>query len=115
MTPLDWNRIGEEQMSPVLRRRVIHSQRITVAKLHLAKGATVPTHAHENEQVTMIERGCLRFVLAGEVVFVRGGEVLVIPPNVPHSAEAVEDTTATDLFSPPRADWMRGDDAYLRG
>jgi len=28
--------------------------------------------------------------------------------------EALEDSLAVDLFSPPREDWIRGDDAYLR-
>ena len=45
---------------------------------------------------------------------VRGGEVLVIPSNVPHLAEALEDTDNLDIFAPPRQDWLSGDDAYLR-
>ena len=45
----------------------------------------------------------------------RAGEVLVIPPHLPHSAEALEDTLDVDIFNPPRLDWLSGDDSYLRG
>ena len=40
--------------------------------------------------------------------------MLVIPPHMPHKVEALEDTDVTDIFSPVREDWLRGDDAYLR-
>ena len=50
-----------------------------------------------------------------EVHEVRAGEVLVIPANVPHEATALEDTYDLDVFSPPREDWIKGQDAYLRG
>ena len=56
----------------------------------------------------------MRFVLGGKEVILSAGETLQIPPNVPHSAEALEDAVAVDVFSPPREDWIRGDDAYLR-
>jgi quercetin dioxygenase-like cupin family protein len=74
----------------------------------------VQEHKPLNEQVSMVETGSLRFILDGEVVVVRAREVLRIPPNATHSAEAIEDTYVVDLFSPRREDWIRGDDAYLR-
>jgi len=77
-------------------------------------GSTVPEHRHENEQVSMIESGHLRFVLDGREQIVGPGEVLRIPPNLAHSAEALDDVVATDLFSPPREDWKSGTDHYLR-
>ena len=52
---------------------------------------------------------------APEKIVVRAGESLCIPPNVPHSVESLEDSVAVDIFSPVREDWVRGDDAYLRG
>jgi quercetin dioxygenase-like cupin family protein len=74
----------------------------------------VPEHSHPNEQISMLDQGSLRFVIAGQEILVKAGEVLRIPPHVPHSAEALEDAVAVDLFSPVREDWIRGDDAYLR-
>jgi quercetin dioxygenase-like cupin family protein len=61
-----------------------------------------------------MSEGRLRFMIDGNEVVLKPGEVLRIPPHVPHSAEALDDCVATDLFSPSREDWRRGDDAYLR-
>jgi quercetin dioxygenase-like cupin family protein len=86
-----------------------------IAHVYLAQGAIVPEHAHENEQITYILEGRLRFTLGDETIDVGAGEVLTIPPNVPHAAEALEDTLDVDVFTPPREDWLTGTDAYLRG
>jgi quercetin dioxygenase-like cupin family protein len=109
-----WDKIPKEQMNPLLARQAIHGQTMTVARIELNKGCFVPEHSHANEQISMIEKGRLKFVLAGKEIVVAEGEALQIPPHVPHSAEALEDSVAVDLFSPPREDWIRGDDAYLR-
>jgi quercetin dioxygenase-like cupin family protein len=109
-----WNQVEKEQLSPLLARQVIHGERITVARIHLSKGVVVPEHSHENEQISVVERGRLRFHVAGQEVLAESGAVLRTPPHVPHSVEALEDSLATDIFSPVREDWLRGDDAYLR-
>ncbi len=112
-----WDDVPREQMSELLARQFITGERITLAHIYLDKGCVVPMHAHENEQLSYILKGELRFRIGSEdaePVIVKAGEVLVTPPNVPHSAEAVEDTLSLDVFSPPRQDWLSGDDAYLR-
>lgn len=110
----DWNQLNEEQMNARISRKAIHTQNLTIARLHLQRLAVVPEHSHVNEQVTMIERGALKFFIEGGEKIVRAGECLTIPPNVPHGVEALEDTVAVDVFAPRRDDWLRGDDAYLR-
>src|SRR5487761_1817960 len=95
-----------EHLNPLLERQYVSAEKSMLAKLLLRKGCVVPLHHHENEQIT--------FIVEGQELVVRGGEVLVIPPNVPHSAEALEDTIDVDVFSPPRADWLAGTDSYLR-
>lgn len=110
----DWSAIPAEPMNPKFSRQVIHSARLTVARLHILAGAHVPEHAHENEQISMVESGLLRFHIDGREILVRPGQSLEIPPNVPHSVDALEDSLVTDLFAPRREDWIRGDDAYLR-
>jgi quercetin dioxygenase-like cupin family protein len=85
--------------------------------VYLDKGAIVPRHSHENEQFTYILEGALRFWIGedgAEVRDVRAGEVLHIPSNVPHKAEALEDTLDVDVFSPPRQDWLDKTDDYFR-
>jgi quercetin dioxygenase-like cupin family protein len=112
---LDWSTVPMEEMNPLIRRQVIHGEKATVARIFLAVGAVVPEHSHENEQVSMIIEGSLKFVVAGREQVVRAGQVLHLPAFVPHSAVAEEDCLAIDIFSPRREDWIRGDDAYLRG
>ena len=114
MQRYEWNQIEKEQLNPAFARQVIHGESMTVARVYLKKGCQVPEHSHHNEQISMLEQGTLRFVLAGKELILKAGEVLRIPPNVPHSTEALEDSIAVDLFSPVREDWVRGDDAYLR-
>jgi quercetin dioxygenase-like cupin family protein len=114
MQVYDWGSIEKEQLNPLFARQVIHAGSMTVARVYLAKGCFVPLHSHHNEQLSMMEKGRLRFVLDGHEQILHPGEVLRIPPHLPHSAEALEDSVAIDLFSPVREDWVRGDDAYLR-
>jgi quercetin dioxygenase-like cupin family protein len=87
---------------------------VTIARLEIQKGATVPEHNHVNEQVSLVESGALQFSIDGQERIVRAGEVLVIPPEAKHGVVALEDTVVVDMFSPAREDWIRGDDAYLR-
>jgi quercetin dioxygenase-like cupin family protein len=115
MTLHDWNEMTPETLNAHAARKAIHTERMTVARLALKAGAVVPEHHHENEQVTMLESGHLVFITGGDRLDVRAGQTLVIPPNVPHRVEALEDSLAVDLFAPVREDWLRGDDAYLRG
>ncbi|HEY1500462.1 MAG TPA: cupin domain-containing protein [Acidobacteriaceae bacterium] len=107
--------IPVEQLNPLIDRQFVYGDRAMLARLTLRKGAIVPKHSHENEQITYILEGALRFTMGdGRVITVGAGQVLVIPSNMPHQAEAVEDTIDLDIFTPPRADWIAGTDAYLR-
>jgi quercetin dioxygenase-like cupin family protein len=114
MQTYNWDTVTKEKMNPLLVRQVIHSEKMTVARLEMSKGCLVPEHSHHNEQISTIAQGRVRFVLGGKEVVVGAGQVLRIPPHVPHSAEALEDAIGVDLFTPPREDWIRGDDAYMR-
>ena len=109
-----WDEVTKEQMNPLLARQVIHTGHMTIAKVYLAKGVVVPAHSHFNEQVSVVLEGRVKFLLNDEPRVVGAGEVLEIPPNAPHRVEALEDSLVMDLFTPPREDWIRGDDAYLR-
>ena len=110
-----WKEVELERLNPLIERQMVVGDQLMVARVLLAKGAHVPLHSHHNEQVTYILEGALKFGLNGEEVVVRAGEVLCIPPNVPHQAVALEDTVDLDIFTPPREDWIAKTDAYLRG
>ena len=106
-----------EELNPLLGRRFVTGENAMLAQIYLAEDCVVPKHSHENEQITWVIEGRMRLKLGenGEQVVELGpGDVLHIPPNVPHEALALEDTLDIDVFSPPRADWIDGTDSYLR-
>ena len=110
-----WNTVEVEALNPLIGRQFVVGRDIMVARVLMKKGAIVPEHSHVNEQVTYILEGALKFWIDGREIVVKAGEVLAIPPNMPHKAEALIDTVDLDVFNPPRADWMNKDDSYLRG
>lgn len=115
MALYDWSRIEKETLSPLVARQVIHTEKLTLAKIFLSKGAIVPEHAHPNEQFTTLERGKIVFTVEGAEHVLMPGQSVLTPPNAVHTVRALEDSVAVDVFAPVREDWIRGDDAYLRG
>ena len=112
-----WDDLPKEMVKPDLHRRLISTERMMVSHVYLDEGCIVPKHSHENEQITYILEGTLRFWLGedeSEVVDVAAGEVLHLPSHLPHKAEALEATLDVDIFCPPRADWLDGSDAGRR-
>jgi quercetin dioxygenase-like cupin family protein len=112
-----WDSMRKERVSDMLERRLITGDRMMLAHVYLKKGCIVPKHSHENEQLTYILEGALKFWIGedgSEEITVSAGEVLLIPSNVPHKAEALEETLDVDVFSPPRQDWLEKTDDYLR-
>ncbi len=117
-----WDDLPVEQMNAEIGRQFVVGTGTMLARIFLKAGGLVPRHQHVNEQITYVLEGALRFRLweddldgPGREVTVRAGEVLSIPPDVPHEALALEDTVDLDVFNPPRRDWIEGTDAYLRG
>ena len=111
---IPWNSVPVEPLNPLLGRQLVVGQNIMLARVLLKKGCVVPEHSHPNEQITYILEGALKFWIDGREIVIGAGETLTIPPNMPHKAEALEDTVDLDVFYPPRADWMSGSDSYLR-
>ena len=112
-----WDEMKKEKVTDMLERRLITGERMMLAHVYLKKGCIVPRHSHENEQLTYILEGALKFWIGeaqNQEIVVRAGEVLLIPSNVPHKAEALEETLDVDVFSPPRQDWLAKTDDYLR-
>lgn len=110
-----WNDVELEHLNPLLDRQIVTGEKLMLSRVLLKKGCVVPEHSHENEQVTYILEGALKFTIDGRDIVVSAGEVLCIPSNMPHRAEALEDTVDLDVFYPPRQDWLSKTDKYLRG
>ena len=103
-----WDELALEKVTEMISRKIVTGEREMLAQIYLKKGAVVPMHSHESEQITYVLQGALRFLIDGELITVREGEVLVIPSWVEHQAEALDDTFELDVFSPVRADWLAG-------
>ena len=108
-----WDEIALEKVTEMLSRKVVTGEREMLAQIYLKRGCIVPNHSHESEQMTYILQGALKFLIGGEEMTVREGEVLHIPSWVEHQAEALEDTFELDLFSPIRQDWLDHTDDYF--
>jgi quercetin dioxygenase-like cupin family protein len=109
-----WADIKPEQMNPLTTRQYVTGTNTMLARLGLKKDAVVPEHHHLNEQISHVVEGSLKFLIDGKEVIVRAGEILCIPPHLPHAVVALEDSVALDIFNPPRQDWIDGNDSYLR-
>ena len=108
-----WDELALEKVTEMISRKIITGEREMLAQIYLKKGALVPMHNHESEQITYVLQGALKFLIAGEEITVREGEVLHIPSWVEHQAEALDDTFELDLFAPIRQDWLDHTDAYF--
>ena len=108
-----WDEIALEKITEMISRKIVTGDREMLAQTYLKRGAQVPMHAHDSEQMTYVLQGALRFLVDGEEIIVKEGEVLHIPSGTPHQAEALEDTFELDLFSPIRHDWLDGTDDYF--
>ena len=101
-----WDEIALEKVTEMISRKIVSGDREMLAQIYLKRGALVPMHAHDSEQMTYILQGSLRVVVEGEEIIVREGEVLHIPSRTPHQSEALEDTLELDVFSPVRSEWI---------
>jgi quercetin dioxygenase-like cupin family protein len=109
-----WDDMPHESVTDQITRKVITGEREMLATIYLKRGAIVPTHQHESEQMSYVLEGSLKFEIEGASYVLRAGDVLTIPSRVPHSAEALEDTVEMDAFSPIRQDWIDKTDDYFR-
>src|SRR5450756_946192 len=97
---IPWNSVEVETLNPLLGRHFVVGQNVMLARVLLKKGCIVPLHSHHNEQVTYILEGALKFWIDGREIVVNAGEVLTIPPHMPHKAEALVETIDLDVFTP---------------
>ena len=109
-----WSGIPSQEMAPGVSRQYLTASRVTIGRFHLARGAVIPAHAHENEQVSCVLTGALNFRLGEREVVVRAGQVLEIPSWVEHGVTVLEEADVLDVFCPVRQDWIDGTDAYFR-
>lgn len=101
-----WDELELEKVTELISRKLVAGDRQMLVQVYLKRGALVPLHSHESEQLTYVLDGMVKVRVDGEEVVVRGGEVVRIPSGVPHQTEALADTFELDLFSPVRSEWL---------
>ncbi|QCW99954.1 cupin domain-containing protein [Aggregatimonas sangjinii] len=114
---IHWDAIPTEKVTPQMERKLVYGEKVMVAKMKFKDGFRVPLHYHENEQITSVLSGTIRFWFGAdkEQTFdLNAGEVVVIPANVPHEALMIGDVEEIDTWAPIRKDWLDGTDTYLR-
>lgn len=109
-----WDEIALDKVTEMLSRKIVTGEREMLVQVYVKRGCLVPRHSHQSEQMTYVLQGALRFVVGGEEITVREGEVLHIPSGVEHQAEALEDTFELDVFSPIRAEWLTENEEEVR-
>ena len=117
VTKINWDDVPVEQVNPSMQRRLVYGDKIMIARMKFKDGFVVPLHHHENEQITQVVSGTMRFWFGEnkEVVMdLHAGDSVVIPANVPHEALMIGDVEEVDTWSPIREDWLDGTDDYLR-
>ena len=115
---INWEDVPEEQVNPSMKRKLVYGDKIMIAKMKFKDGFLVPLHSHENEQITQVTSGTIRFWFGADkeqVVDLHAGDSIVIPGNLPHEALMIGDVEETDTWAPPRQDWLDGTDHYLKG
>ena len=105
-----WDEIALEKVTEMVSRKVVRGEREMLTQVYLKKGALVPLHAHDEEQMTYVLQGALQFLVGGEDVRVEEGEVLHIPSGVAHQAVALDDTFVLGVFSPVQTPSQRDPD-----
>ena len=114
---IKWDEVPEEDVNELMKRKMIYGDKVMVSKMKFKDGFVVPLHHHENEQVTEVISGTIRFWFGAnkeQELDLHAGETIIIPGNLPHEALMIGDVEEIDIFAPPRADWIDGSDNYLR-
>ena len=118
MQKINWDNLPFEQVNPKMKRKYIHGEKVMIAKMEFEDGFFVPWHSHHNEQVSEVHEGTIRFFFDDDennFIDLSAGDIIVIPGNRRHKALMIGKVVETDIFSPPRQDWIDGSDNYLRG
>lgn len=114
---ITWDEVPSEQVAPGMKRKIIAGQKLMIAKMQFEDGFHVPLHSHENEQITEVISGTIRFWFGEDreqQMDLHAGEMVVIPPNLPHEALMIGVVEEIDHWAPPRQDWLDGTDDYLK-
>ena len=103
----DWATMPGEPLREGLVRQMIHGQRLMICRLTIAAGTVTPAHRHPHEQITIVEKGRVRYLLGSEEKIFGPGDVILLPGGLWHGATMLdEEVVLVDIFSPVREDFL---------
>jgi len=104
---MNWASIPATPVADGIERQMVYGERLMVCRLRFAPHIVTAVHSHAHEQITMVERGRVRFTVDGAERIVAAGDVLHFPPNISHGATMLdEEVVLIDIFSPIREDFL---------
>jgi quercetin dioxygenase-like cupin family protein len=102
-----WDAHPFERVADGIERQMIWGDRLMICRLSIAAHVVTPVHSHPHEQITIVERGRVRFTVAGVERIASAGDVLVFPSSIEHGATMLDEPVVlVDIFSPPREDFL---------
>ena len=103
----NWASIPAVTIAEGIERQMIWGEHLMVCRLRFAPHVVTAVHAHPNEQITLVERGSVRFTVDGQERVASTGDILHFPPHVRHGATMLDaEVVLVDIFSPIREDFL---------
>jgi quercetin dioxygenase-like cupin family protein len=110
-----WDEVPVDRPAEGIERRMVWGERLMVCRLTFAPRVITAVHTHPHEQMTLVERGRVLFIVDGEERVATAGDVLHFPSNLPHGATMLdEEVVLVDIFTPVREDFLSGGGAYRK-
>jgi len=100
----NWKDIAQKEMAPGIRLQAVHGEHMSLAHWNFEPDADLPEHSHPHEQIAILQEGRFVLTVGGESRELSPGDVVVIPPHVPHSGRSITAARVIDVFSPVRED-----------
>ena len=106
---LNWSTSPVEQMAEGIERQMLVGDRMMICRFRFRPFLVTPEHDHPHEQMTIVERGRVRFFIEGKERIASAGDVLHFPSHCWHGATMMdEEVVLIDIFSPLREDFLNG-------
>jgi quercetin dioxygenase-like cupin family protein len=104
---LNWSAIPVEYPAHGIERQMFVGEQMMICRFRFAPFLVTPEHAHPHEQMSLVVRGRVRFLIEGEEHVAGPGDVLHFPPNCFHGATMLdEEVVLIDIFTPLREDFL---------
>jgi quercetin dioxygenase-like cupin family protein len=93
---------------PGVNRRSFSGDKCMLVVNEIEAFAQPALHTHPHEQLTYILEGQCTFIMGEESIPMGPGDVIHVPPNVPHTLRPIGDKAIVniDVFSPIREDYL---------